>query len=188
MTLTAAQIRPFLAESALTDAELQRLVDAAYATITGRIGAAGSRTELLYGGFRTIALGRRATSITSVSEEIGTTSTILAADDYRLRPDGYTLERISTGTNPRWRWWGLVTVVSTPTDDAAIRDEVAIDLCRLAINYNPGLTSETIGTWTEQYASNSVWNNAEERDAILSRLNPSPGMIVVGSARWGSTW
>lgn len=186
MTLTAAQIRPYIT-TGLTDPELQVIVNAAYAEIVRSIGPVGARVDLLNGGYHTIALGRPTASIGGVTETIGSTTTTLVADDYRLHPDGYTLERLSTGTHPRWQWWGVVEVTSTPTDDAAIRDDVAIELCKLALSYNPGLTSQTIGTWTEQYADNSVWNSIEERDAILSRLNPAPGLVVVGSSRW-SAW
>lgn len=185
MTLTVTQLREHVTTGLVDDA-LQRLLDAAYATITSRIGPTGARTELHNGGYRTVALGRPAASVSGVTETIGTTTTTLNADDYRLRPDGYTVERLATGHNPRWIWAGWVEVTFLPVDDADIRDEVAIDLCKLAVAYNPGLTSETIGTWTEQYASNSLWNNALERDAILARLNPSPGLIVVGGQAWGA--
>ncbi len=185
MTLSVGELREHV-QTDLGDEALQRLLDAAYAAIESRIGAAGSRVELVNGGYRTIALGRQTDSVSAVTETIGTTTTTLSTDDYRLRPDGYTLERLSTGTNPRWRWLGLVEVMSVSSNDDALRDSVAIDLCRLALTYNPGLTSQTIGTWTEQYGSNSVWNNAEERDSILARLNPSPGMVVVGPS-W-VTW
>ncbi len=126
--------------------------------------------------------------IATVTETIGATTTTLNANDYRLHPDGYTLERLSTGMHPRWRWLGLVEVTSTPIDDDDIRDGVAIDLCKLALTYSPGLTSETIGAWQEQYASNSVWNNSLERDSILARLEPSLGMVVVGSPHAWVTW
>lgn len=186
MTLTVDQLREHVT-SELSDEALQRLLDAAYGAIATRIGPAGDRVEQFYGGFRTIGLGRPTDSVSSVSETIGTTTTTLNANDYRLRPDGYTLERLATGTNPRWYWFGTIMVTSTPVGDDATRDEVAIDLCRLALNYNPGLTMEQVGSWTTQFVSSSIWNNAEEREAILGRLAPSLGVVVVGGSPW-SAW
>lgn len=185
MILTVDELREHV-ETSLGDDAMQRLADAAEAAIVSRIGATGERTELLHGGYRTISLGRPVASIDGVTETVNTTTTTLDPSDYRLRPDGYTLERLSTGVNRRWQWWGLVEVTYTPTDDAALRAEVQIDLVKLALTYNPGLTSETIGTWTEQYASNSVWNNSQEREAILARLDPSPGLVIVGQSAWSA--
>ena len=187
MTLTVDDLREHLIDCPLGDDALGRVLDAAYAWIDTQIGPAGSRTELAFGGYGTIALSRPAASIGSVSELVGTTTTNLDASDYRLRPDGYILERLSTGTNPRWQWWGQVTVTYTPTDDDEIRDSVAIDLCKLAINTNPGVQMEQIGAWMQQLAANSAWNTTEEWATILSRLDPTPGMIVVGESRW-SAW
>lgn len=179
MALTVDQLREHVT-SGLGDDALQRLLDAAYVAIAARIGASGTRTELAFGGFRTIALGRPASSVTGVTETVGTTTTTLNANDYRLRPDTYTVERLSTGTNSRWAWAGAVEVTYTAVDDDALRDSVAIDLVRLALTSNPGLTSETIGAWTEQYASNAQWNSTEEYQSILSRLESAPSLVVVG--------
>lgn len=187
MLLDVGQFREHVTTS-LGDDAVQRLLDAAEAAIVSRIGAAGARTERANGGYRTIAVGHRVDSISAVTETIGTTTTTLNANDYRLRPDSYTLERLATGANPRWYWFGAVEVTYSPIDDEPLRIDVQIDLCRLALNYTPGETMEQIGSWTVQRVASAVWNNETERDAILARLDPSPGAIVVGASDWVSAW
>lgn len=178
MILTPDELREHLT-TALVDAALQRLLDAAEYLIVDRIGPPGARTEIVGGGTRYLTVSRPIESVVSVTETLLSDSRLLAASDYRIR--GYLLERLITGTNGRFRWWGDATVVYSPVDDSALRAEVQIDLCKLAVTSNPGLTSETVGAWTEQYASNSVWNATKEREAILSILDPDIGMLVVGA-------
>lgn len=180
MILTVDQLRDHVSSELAADA-LQRLIDSAEEAIVGRAGPPGARTEMVGGGGSFVALERPASAITSVSETWWSTTTALAADDYLVRPDGYLLQRIGTGTNPRWRWWGRVTIVYTPVDDTSTREEVQIALVKLSLSHNPGVTMEQIGAWTEQYANNASWNNDEEREAILCRLDSDIGMVVVGS-------
>ncbi len=176
--ITVSDLREHVTTS-LIDSALQRLLDAAGYLITDRVGATGARTEIVGGGTRYVTLARPVDTVTSVTETLLNDSRTLATNDYRIR--GYLLERLITGTNGRFRWWGDVTVVYTPIDDTALRDMVTIDLCKLALDYHPGLTAETIGSYSVQYGSNSVWNNAKEREAILSVLDPEIGMLVVGT-------
>lgn len=165
--------------TALEDDAVQRLLDAAEAEIVRAAGAPGSTTDIVPGGSRLIALSRPASSITSVTETRYSTSTVLAANDYLLHPGGFILERLYTGTNPSYGWRGQATVAYTPVDDEAIRIGVQLDLVQLALNSNPGTTAETIGSWTEQLASNSAWNASKERASILSRLTGGPSMVVI---------
>lgn len=179
--LTVAQFREHVTTSLGADA-VQRLLDASEAEINMEAGALGSTTELASGGGRYIFLDRPASAFTSVTETWGSTATILAADDYLVHPGGLLMERLSTGTNARSSWYGQVAVIYTPTDDTAIRVGVQLDLMRLAINFEPGLASTTIGSWTEQYRQ-AVDAQAQERDSILARLAPEPALVVVGG-RW----
>ena len=118
----------------------------------------------------TVVLARQAAAVVSITERRYTTDYDLAADDYALWPGGTVIERILGGTNSRSRFWGRVTVIYTPVDDVDIRKSVQADLLKLMESFQPGITAETVGSWTRQLASNSVWNNTQEREAILARL------------------
>jgi hypothetical protein len=179
MILTVDELREHV-NSDLGDDALQRLLDAAEWAIVNRAGAVGARTEIASGGFRFIALARPAFSITSIVESVGTATTTLASDDYLAGAGEMVIERLITGTNPRSGWAPKVTIVYTPVEDEPIRKEVQIELCKLALNYQPGLAEETIGEWTERFTNNSAWSNQAERDAILERLAINGRMVVVG--------
>lgn len=177
--LTIAQLREHI-ETSLGDDALQRLLNAAEEAIVARAGAPGARAILTGGGYRFISLPRPASAISSITETRYDTTTTLAVDDYDLLPDGYLIERLTTGTNPRSTWYGTVEVTFTPVADTATREMVQVDLCKLDIAANPHMRSLTIGSWTEQYANDAQWNEADEREAILARLNVSLGMVVIG--------
>lgn len=178
--LSTAEFRA-LHPSGLGDTALQMLLDAAEAEIDAAYGPVGSTEELFRGGFnRLVVLARPAASITSITETRGTTVTTLSADDYLVHPDGFVIERLSGGTNSRWSWSGRITVTYTAVDDEDQRKVVQADLVQLMQSYAPGITSETIGAWTQQLAANSVWNASEEREAILARLSPGPSLVIVG--------
>jgi hypothetical protein len=172
----------------LGDAELQILLDYAEGLINRRIGPPGARTEIIRGGGLFVSTSRPIDSVTSVTETYWGTSLSLDPLDYRLRSGGYLLERLRTGPNARYHWWGDVTVIYEPLADDAIRAGVQIALCELHVNAHPGLTAETIGAWSQQFAANSVWNGTAEEESILSRLDPEVGMLVVGDPRWPATW
>lgn len=179
MLLTVEEFQS-LHDSSLEEDALTILLYAAEQEIIRHAGDGETATALFDGGHRFLALGRPAAAVTSITETRWTTETTLATDDWLLHPSGYLIERLRTGTNAAWRWGGRVAVIYHPVDDLELRKVVQGDLIALAIAYNPGLTSETIGAWSETYGSNSVWNNLTERDAILSRLTEGPGMVVVG--------
>lgn len=179
--LTVDEFRGFVT-SALGNDEIQLILDAAEAEIVRIVGASDSVVELATGGSRYIFLGRPAASITSVTETNPWDGVFvtLASGDYLIHPGGYILERLPYGPNTRLAWWGRVTTTYVPLDDEALRKSVQLDLSRLMLNYQPGVTSETVGSWTTQLGSNANWNNDTERDAILSRLDPEGRMVVVG--------
>ncbi len=175
--LSVAELREHISSS-LGDEALQRLLDAAYASIDAFLGTEGSATELLAGDHRYVILGRPAESITSVVEGFGATSpTTIATDDYLLHPGGYILERIVGGTTSRSRWRGRVQVTYRPRDDEAIRDVVAIDLINLDLNTKVGVTMEQVGAWMRQFGNNKTYDQL--RDEVLARLASDPSLVVV---------
>lgn len=161
--------------SSLGDVALQGLLDAAYEAIDNHLGASGPVQELIMasGSGPLLMLSRRALSITAVVEH----ETTLAADDYELRSSGQMLVRLNTGTNPRRSWRAARIDVTYSYVDDAERDRVATELVKLDLNYKPGLVSEQIGDWQEQFARNDLFNYDTERDAILATLG-SPVMIL----------
>lgn len=176
--LTVTEFRA-LSPSSLGEDALQLLLDAAEAEIVAFAGPADAALELLTGSSRFIALARPADTITSISETVYSTATTLATDDYLIHPGGYLIERLSGGTNSRSRWYGRVAVTYVPVDDESIRKSVQLDLVNIMTTYTPGLSSETVGSWTTQIGGDSQWNNAVEREAILGRLVAHGRMAVV---------
>ncbi len=180
MLLTVAEARKHLTEypvGADYDDALARLLEAAEAAIDKRSGALGALSELYETDSTLIFPNRSVGSVTSVTETVGATVTTLAANDYRVWPGGRMIERLTSGTTPRGAWTGLVTLTYSATSDAAQREAVQVLLCQQFLNYQPGLTAETIGSWTQQFASNSVYNWGIARETILSTL-ASPGVVI----------
>jgi hypothetical protein len=174
VALTVADVRQHVT-TALLDPALQRLIDAAYEAIVGRIGPTGADTEVHRAGSGPLLmLNRAAASITSVTEDATGAPVVLNALDYALRPSGSLLERLDTGPNPASRWRGRVDVVAVPLADAAERDRVVIALVKLDVTHNPGVTSERIGDWEESFADNSAMNYDLEREAILDSMLLDP--------------
>ncbi len=170
MLLTVAEFRQ-LASSSLEDEALQLLLDAAEQAITSRYGELGTPVvETLDGGQSYLFLRRRAASIVSLVETNGMTDTTLAIDDWRIRGDGVSILRLPLGTNKQDRWGAPVTVTYVPLDDEADRKRVQMELVKLDQDYAPGVTSETIGAWSEQRVQSSVWNYQAERAAIIESL------------------
>ncbi len=157
-------------EHDLSDNALQRLNDADTAEILRRFEALDTVTELLPGGEKMLILKQKLGSdgITSVTETVGTTDTVLAADDYRLWYGGAMLERLEDGTNPRSRWGDRVSVVYVPEDRLAQRRLVLIQLVKLAFEYR-GLKSEAVGAGDH---SMTALDYTTERENILRSLVP----------------
>lgn len=187
--MTVAELRTHVTSS-LTDAALQTLLDAAETAITARVGAADAISErhptTVYdaasGTYATVTPSpflypaRRVATVTAITETVGGTVTTLAANDYRVWPGGWQIERLATGTNPRASWTGTVDITYAAASDVAERKRVQLGLVRLDLNHNPGLQSESIGDWSETYVSNSAMNYGLEREAILATLGA--GMAI----------
>jgi hypothetical protein len=180
MLLTVAEYRQFDSAEAFEDGAIQLLLDAAEAEIIDVAGAPDSVTEYVAGGGRYLALAGRASTISSITETRHDGSDLsLAVDDYLLYPAGTVVERLNTGTNPGSRFRGRVAVVYVPADDEQLRKAVQAQLVKIDTTYAPGVTSEQIGAWMEQRASQAQWNAETERQMVLSRLNGGPRMAVV---------
>jgi hypothetical protein len=182
--LTVDQLRGFI-NTPLADASLQILLDQTEEDIVKFAGAPGNVTELIDGGYRRLTLHRPAVSISSIKETIGitlTTELTLDPSDYRIRAYGYVLERLGTGTNPRWYWGRLVEVTYAYAPDTAVREMVQVDLVKLELAFSAGIAGETVGAWAISFRSSAAEGSQEDmRNEILSRLNPEPEMQAVGT-------
>ena len=174
MSLTVAQFREHVTSS-LGDEAVQRLLDASAEAIIGALGqyaSDGTATEEFprVSGM-SLMLSRPAESISEVVERAHFAVPLtLAADDYVLSTSGYVLRRLRTGTTPSIVWRPLVTVTYLPLSDLAERDRVQLELVKLDLAYQPGITQETIGSWSETLAQGDRTYQVE-RAAILASLN-----------------
>lgn len=160
----------------LTDESLLILLDAAAQAIVREHGPSGATTERLSASGDLLMLSRPALTITTVVEDARWAPVTLAANDYSLSSSGQTLRRLSTGTNPRYYWHGRVAVTYTPFDDTAERQRVQRELVMLDIAFQPGLVSQSIGTWSEAYTASGK-SYSEQRADILASLSGG-GWIV----------
>jgi hypothetical protein len=159
------------------DSAVQLLLDAAEEAIRARYPVGGVETK--DGGQSYIFLRRRAVSITTITETDFTgTQVELDPTDFRLRDDGVSVLRLSTGVNQPvgWSWgapsWGMPVIVEyDPEDMDAELARIQIALVQLDLNHMPGLTSETIGAWSE--SANSGTPYAKERESILASFDAS---------------
>lgn len=111
-----------------------------------------------------VVVVEHATSVT------GDTPTELASDDYRVRYGGRTVERLTTGTNPRSSWGHRVDITYVPVDDQARRDEATIKLVKLTITY-AAAKSVRVGD-----VSTTHDDFVEQSNAIIAALSPRPGL------------
>ena len=174
--ITAAQYRLHDPECPISDnGALQERIDAAEAEIVAAYGPHGSVSEVLtpYVGGRYLWPSRRVQSVTSLSELIGDTTTVLDATDYQILDGGRSLLRLSVGaTHPGYRW-GVGTLVYVPVDGSAMRVGVLVDLVKADVHWT-GAASWTKGEWSESQGSGQGQSRESQRREILSRLSPGP--------------
>lgn len=177
--LTVAQFKEHVSTS-LGDDAIGRLLDDAEAAIIERAGPlidgylVTDMTERFKPHGDAILLSRRAEAIVEVKEHAQrVTPTTLAADDYALSSTGMVLRRVRGGTHPATYWHADVDVTYVPYSDDAIRVICQLELCRLEIAFSPGLASQTIGAWAEQYTTSGI-PYPEQREGILARLHADP--------------
>lgn len=154
--------------SELTDAALQQLIDGEEQDIVQRFGPHTSQTEELASDVHgdTLYLSRRAASITSIVEEVGETETTLAATDYELSSEGFSIRRRDSGAHEAEAWGYRVTVVYVPFVETAKRILALINLCKLQAEFS-GLKSESVGGGEYSMTRGDL---AQEREQILASL------------------
>lgn len=175
MTLTAVSVKAFGFGASLSDDSINSLIAAAYAAIDQRLtGDAPMRESFTVHG-PLIILSRSTQIITSIVEN----GTALDASDYEVRST--QLLRLSGGTHPNLRWRGVVDVSYIPVEsDSSLRDAVALQLVKLDLTLQPGLTQRTIGNYSESFGGNGeggVGGYQIQREAILSALREPAFMI-----------
>lgn len=173
--LTVDELRQHVSTE-LGDEALARLLAGAKTMILG-VYPSVPGVEEKDGGQSYIFLRYPAVSITAIVETDDNGDDVeLDEADYFLRDDRVSLLRLGGGPNPRLGWGNALVVYEAPDIDAAL-DLAQIALCELELNHNPGITGETIGSWSEQ--ANSGLPYSEERDQILASLpytgTPPPG-------------
>lgn len=178
--LTVDELKEHVTTS-LVDAALQRLLDDAEAAITAFAGDVASATEIVNGGAARISVSRPIDAVTAVVERDGSYSPVTLATDDWEQVGRFELARLRFGTNSSSHWRRPVRVTYTPVDDTATRKIVQLELVKLEIAYNPALASETVGAWTQTFASSSGINKTygERRGDILARLREAAAFLVV---------
>jgi len=124
-------------ETDLDDDILQRILDAAEKSVERAAGNATSEVEThLAHGAQFLALSRRSTAFTSISERRRHSSdaVTLSSNDYRKVGD-YKLIRLADGDNAAGFWGAEVVVTYTPEVDTNVRDRVTLDLCQVDIEF-----------------------------------------------------
>lgn len=172
--VTTAEVQEYL-ETDLTNAQIDDLIADADRLIVRAYGphtADGDVTEQDRGLSRRLHFDRPFGAIVEVVEYDSRDEPLtLAVDDFRVWDDGFTLERLDTGTNPRTFWNVRVDVTGTPADDDGIRKRVTLDLCRLSAEWDSQSTSRRgdFSTSSSDYEG--------QRDAILARCSSGSGLV-----------
>lgn len=185
-------------ETDLSDESLQSLIDEATNEIISRFGpyrdAENPITVTVHGRRRRLDLLRPLDETEAESAVIvehhsewgyGETDVTLAADDYRVWYTGRQLERIRTGTHPRHHWGDRVDVTYVPVDDTLQRDEVAVKIVILGLNYQ-GVIDQSVGEVKTTYGQRSAGQNPGqsplfynvERDNLLGTLQPRRSLLL----------
>lgn len=170
-------------ETDLTDAELQLVIDEANAEVIRRYGphsdAANPITETIVveEPAQHVYPSRPVSTVSSVTEYTGSsvgteTTTILAADDYRLLYGGRALRRLSSGANARAHWGHRVDLKYVPENDGNQRQEVILKLSMLSLQYR-GVQQEKAGDYSASYT-----DYRRECESILGGLHQSGASLL----------
>jgi hypothetical protein len=171
MSLTVAAIKAYGIGTTLSDDSLQVLIDAAYAAIDQRIAGSEPMRERLTAHGPMLILSRSTQIVSAITEN----GRALDASDFEVRGD--VLLRLQTGSHPGHRWYGVVDVSYIPSDaDNNLRDSVALQLVKLDLTTQPGLTQRTIGNYSESFEA-GAGGYQQQREAILSALREPAYML-----------
>lgn len=149
-----------LVNTALSDANLEAVIDRIEAQITAKIGApqtdafATSLTVTRQGGGHSLFLPTEIYSVTSITED----DYVLDSDQYQTWGGG-VVERLPSGGS----WGDRCVVVYKPVDDRPVRKEVIIDLVRIVIQRTTLKQESIAGEYS--YTAPDNWN-AEFRKAM----------------------
>jgi len=170
--LTVDQLREHI-ETDVTDAAMQRYLDAADFDLTDRYGShVGTLIEYFTGAGADclVFTTRKIDTITEIVETSrgidGDLETTLAGDDY-IAEGSRQIRRLSNGTNGASYWAPRVKVSYTPLGDTAKRIGTTIDLVRLAVRYEAA-SSVKLGDVSVNHVDYNL-----ERERILARLQPT---------------
>ncbi len=136
--LTIAQAQALGVGLALSDADLQTVIDREEAELVRLFGAVytgAAISETAHGGGKSIYLKRAAASISSIVEYLypgDTAPTTLTAQDYCLWPSEGRVERLPWGVSSAVHWGTPIVVSYIPTDDRDLWRSVIADLVRIA--------------------------------------------------------
>lgn len=167
-------------ETGLVDAALTRLMEDAVEEVEARFGTDDPVTETIRTSGEKIVLRRAAQSITSVST-IASDGSATALDPSEYELNGRVLERLSGGViSYDWvthydapeGWDAKVRVVYVPVPEATLRDRVALDLIRLAVQYQ-ALQTQKVGDY-----SMSAVDYHNERERILRGVANRRGLRI----------
>jgi hypothetical protein len=154
------------------DVELQHLIDEATSEIDLRYGTVATEpiTVTFAGGSSSLFPAHPidiSEDVEIVEIDVLDAETTLDPTDFRLWNNGRRIERLSTGPNGASRWSELVEITYMPEGNARQRDEVAIKLVKLSLDYE-GVTRDSIDGYSATYS-----DFTRERERLLSSLATS---------------
>lgn len=154
--VTVAEVRRKV-RTALTNNDLQTIIDNEEADLVRRLGAHGdgasSVTEIARTEGRNVYLKRPIVSVSSVTEAVypGGTATTIGSANYYVWPNEGRIELYPSGVwpadAPRRR---VVTVTYVPQDDRPLRRQVIIELVRIALEQTIMRSESVAGEFSYQ--------------------------------------
>jgi hypothetical protein len=170
--VVAAALRARGVESDLPDADLKAYATAAVQEITARgYGPQAAVDWVAYGSGTLISLYPAALSVADIEEDdVALTEGV----DFRLRPGGMFLERLSTDGYVI-RWGGRITGTTTLAAQSERYDRVVVDLVKLALEFS-GLDSRRDGDYAEESIGargGGQEGYQEKREELIGELAPA---------------
>lgn len=165
--LTIERLRA-LVRTAVSDVDLQEIIDREDAELVRRYGAhyvdaVTPVVEEVTGNTRNIYVSRGVLSVVSIAESqaLGYTPQTLASTQYHVRAAQGRITRLPEGR----AWLGAITVTYVPVDDRPLREQVLIDLVRLTLERQAPQAESVAGEYS--YTA-SDWES--QRRALYKKL------------------